>query len=83
MRLVRGYKVPVAFVLNAVKPRVAIKDIKLELNKTGTLCPIEIADRADYQKVAKLGVGIVETRNADAAAEIRGIWDYAKHQIWQ
>lgn len=85
MRFLASSGAPAAFVLNAVKPNVGTLDIERMMTKVGEICPIRIADRADYASVAKSGRTILDvprTRKNDRAhEEILGVWDFAKRRM--
>lgn len=85
MRVVMSDDTPAAFVLNAVKPNVDILDIERMMTRVGEICPIRIADRADYARAAKSGLTILDmprTRKNDKAfQEILGVWDFASRKM--
>lgn len=85
MRFLTSNGVPAAFVLNAVKPNVATLDIERMMTRVGEICPIRIADRADYASVAKLGMTVLDTqrtkKNDRAHEEILGVWDFARRRM--
>jgi chromosome partitioning protein len=81
-RLARGLGKTSAFVLNAVKPRLATLEIKAALAGVGELCPFEIGDRTDHHKAARHGMALAEVTKHPGGEEIRAVWLYAKSKLW-
>jgi chromosome partitioning protein len=85
MELVKRDGIPAAFVLNAVKPNVTILNIERRFNKAGSICPIRIADRWEFSRVAEEGMTVLDTprtkKNDKAFEEILGVWDYAARRL--
>ena len=86
MGLFRSHGAEATVVLNAVKSNLGqarIKKHKARILAAGHLCPIEIADRVDYPGAAEDGLGVLEVKRAQAAAEeIMGLWDFVSTQLW-
>lgn len=72
-----------AIVLTFVKPRVNISAVKGYLLEHGDICPVEIADRADYARAGAKGLGLMDIPNHVGSDEVRGVWIYVKSQVWR
>lgn len=82
MEMIISYNRPAAFVVNAVKPRVKTLRVKKMLIRAGTVCPVEIGDRADYPRVAENGMALTEVPKHAGAEEISGVWEFVRSKLW-
>lgn len=82
MQMILSYNRPAAFVVNAVKPRVNTLRVKKMLIRAGTVCPVEIGDRADYPRAAEDGMALAEIPKHAGADEISGVWEFVRTKLW-
>lgn len=68
-------------VLNATKPRVNVATQKNMLLRSAEVAPVEIVDRADYDRAASRGLSPVDLQGHVAGDEIRGLWAYVQRQL--
>jgi hypothetical protein len=68
-------------VLNATKPRVNVATQKNMLLRSAEVAPVEIVDRADYDRAASRGLSPVDLQGHVAGDEIRGLWAYVYRQM--
>jgi chromosome partitioning protein len=68
-------------VLNATKPRVNAAQEKAALMEAAELCPIEIADRADYARIGIRGLGICDATDHPGTAEVGGVWRFVRGRL--
>jgi chromosome partitioning protein len=68
-------------VLNATKPRVNVAPQKTMLLQAAEVCPIEIGERADYDRAASRGLSLIDLASHIGGDEIRGLWAYVKRQM--
>jgi chromosome partitioning protein len=82
MRLVNGYGRPAAFVLNRVNRRAkSFERAKLDLNKAGRLCPIEVGQAEDIPRSTLAGLGVLEIKGAAGSEEMGGVWQFVRNEL--
>lgn len=82
MEFVGRFGKPSAFVLTRVDRRSStVREVKLELNAVGRLCPIEIPQSEDIKRASKIGIGVQEIAKAFGAAEIEGVWAFVRNEL--
>ncbi len=82
MEFVRQFGKSAAFVLNrAAKNTVSNKEAKLELNRAGYLCPVDIPASEDIKRSSKLGIGVLEIRGGFGADEVNGVWEFTRREL--
>jgi chromosome partitioning protein len=77
----RGHRSVV--VLTCLKPRVNITEVKAYLLEHAEICPIEMADRADYPRAGAKGLGLPDIPGHVGAAEVNGIWRFVRSKAWR
>lgn len=73
---------PTVAVLNAVKPRVSLLAVKGFLLASAELCPVEVADRTDYARVAVKGLGLADFDGHPGSDEVRAVWEFVRYRLW-
>jgi chromosome partitioning protein len=82
MRFLKKETIPAAFLLNRVKRSArSYHSAKLALNRSGTLCPIEVRDLEDIQMTYDHGLGVAEVRGAAGAEDFRGVWEFVSQRL--
>jgi chromosome partitioning protein len=82
MRLVNGYGRPATFVLNRVNRRAkSFERAKLDLNKAGRLCPIEVGQAEDIPRSTLAGLGVLEIKGAAGSGEMGGVWQFMRNEL--
>ena len=73
---------PAAFILTrATRNTISSKEAKLELNRAGRLCPIDIPASEDIKRAGRLGLGIMEIRGGFGAEEVNGVWHFVRNEL--
>jgi len=81
LRTLRGMGVRVVAVVNAAKPRVNVAAEKTMLLGAADLCPIEIGDRADFNRAAARGLSLVDITGHVGGDEFRGLWTFVRGRL--
>lgn len=81
LQVLRDMGARVAVVMNAVKPRVNAAAEKTLLLRVAEVCPIEIGDRADYNRAAAKGLSLVDINGHVGGDEFRGLWAYVQGRM--
>ncbi len=82
MRFVRREGTRAAFLLNrTARQKLSFAEAKLELSRHGALCPFDVRDLEDIQRTHRSGLGVVEVKGAVGAVDLRGVWNYVRHEI--
>jgi chromosome partitioning protein len=77
MAYIRRSKSRAAFVINrAQRTFGTYQKAKKRLNRSGTLCPMDIRQLEDVQATHDLGVGVKEMSRSRATEDYEGVWDY-------
>ncbi|WP_267177820.1 ParA family protein [Sneathiella aquimaris] len=75
-----------AFILNQTPPQTAAKGGRVReaaqvLLQMGTLCPVPVVARVDYQDADGLGLGVTEFNpSGKAASDIRALWAWVENR---
>ena len=73
---------PSAFILTrTTRNTISSKEAKLELNRAGRLCPIDIPASEDIKRAGRLGLGIMEIRGGFGAEEVNGVWHFVRNEL--
>ena len=83
MELVQGLQRPAAFVLTRVNRRArSLLDAKRRLaSAAGRLLPIEVPLFEDFNLSADTGIGVLEIRGANGAADVAALWLYVAKEM--
>lgn len=74
--------IPNALVMNHANPRERFfKEARAELNKVGTLCPIEIRNLADAHQHMIDGLSASDKRRSPSADDFRQVYDFVCKQL--
>ena len=47
--------------------------------KTGhPVCPIEIPDYIDFEEAARIGISVLELRQAKGREQVEGVWNFVR-----
>jgi chromosome partitioning protein len=68
-------------VLNFSRPRLNVAAEKGMLLAAAELCPIELGERADYNRAGAKGLGLVDVKGHVGANEIRAVWQFVKQRL--
>jgi len=80
MTVLRRFQPNSCFLLNAVKPKTKIFQLaRNRIVKTGhPVCPIEIPDYIDFEEAARIGISVLELRQAKGREQVEGVWNFVR-----
>jgi chromosome partitioning protein len=83
MELLVRLEVPAHFLLNRVRRgSKSLDEAKLSLLETGSrLAPIEVRDLEDIRRSARAGIGVMELRAGNGAADFRSVWAFTRSEL--
>jgi chromosome partitioning protein len=82
MEFVVRFGKPAAFVMTRVDRRSSTaREVRLELNRIGRLCPIDIPASEDIKRASKLGIGVQEIAKGFGAVEVEGVWSFVRQEL--
>jgi len=83
MTVLRRFQPNSCFLLNAVKPKTKIFQLaRNRIVKTGhPVCPIEIPDYIDFEEAARIGISVLELRQAKGQEQVEGVWNFVRASL--
>jgi chromosome partitioning protein len=68
-------------VINFARPRLNVAAEKAMLLGAGELCPIELSERADYNRAGAKGLSLVDVTRHVGSDEVRALWLFVKQRL--
>jgi chromosome partitioning protein len=68
-------------VVNFARPRLNVAAEKAMLLRAAELCPIELGERADYNRAGAKGLGLVDVSGHPGGDEVRALWAYVRQRL--
>ncbi|MBL6081689.1 ParA family protein [Belnapia sp. T18] len=68
-------------VINFSRPRLNVAAEKGMLLAAAELCPIEMGERADYNRAGSKGYGLIDITGHVGSDEVRTLWAYVKQRL--
>ena len=68
-------------IVNFAKPRLNVAAEKAMLLRAAELCPIELGERADYNRAGAKGLGLVDVAGHTGGDEIRALWEFVRQRL--
>jgi chromosome partitioning protein len=83
MKVLRRFQPKSFFLLNAVKPKTKIFQLaRNRIVKTGhPMCPVEIPDYIDFEEAARIGISVLELRQAKGREQVEGVWNFVRANL--
>jgi chromosome partitioning protein len=83
MAVLRRFQPKSCFLLNAVKPKTKIFQLaRNRIVKTGhPVCPVEIPDYVDFEEAARIGISVLELRQAKGREQVEGVWNFVRAHL--
>jgi len=68
-------------VVNFARPRLNVAAEKTMLLRAAELCPIELGERADYNRAGAKGLGLVDVSGHPGGDEVRALWAFVRQRL--